>query len=165
MFRTKWPARVNRKLRTGSTALQLFKKLDFEENSSNIEDCHWLSSKGPKIVIVKFSKRKDGNRVRKVMKNLKGTDLSSIGIRSPVYINDSLCKYYKMHWRKCKKLCVNKFIHSFCVSDGSIRMKLSDSERSYMITHINDLEGLFLVINSSEIKNGSLIFNFVLFLN
>ena len=165
MFRTKWPARVNRKLRTGSTALQLFKKLDFEENSSNIEDCHWLSSKGPKIVIVKFSKRKDGNRVRKVMKNLKGTDLSSIGIRSPVYINDSLCKYYKMHWRKCKKLCVNKFIHSFCVSDGSITMKLSDSERSYMITHINDLEGLFLVINSSEIKNGSLIFNFVLFLN
>ena len=94
------------------TALQLFKKLDVEVGSSNIEDCNWLPSKGPKRVIVRFSKRKDANIVRKVKKNLKGMDLSSNGIRSPVYINDSLCKYYKMLWRKCKKLYVNKFIHS-----------------------------------------------------
>ena len=125
------------------TALQLFKKLDVEVGSSNIEDCNWLPSKGPKRVIVRFSKRKDANIVRKVKKNLKGMDLSSNGIRSPVYINDSLCKYYKMLWRKCKKLCVNKFIHSLWVSNGSIRLKLSDNERSYMIIHIRDLEELF----------------------
>ena len=89
------------------------------------------------------SKRKDANRVQKVMKNLKGMDLFSIGIRYPVHINDSLYKYYKMLWRKCKKLCVNKFIHSLWVSNGSIRLKLSDNERSYMITHIRDLEELF----------------------
>ena len=93
------------------TALQLFKKLDVEVDSSNIEDCHWLPSKGPKNVAVKFSKRKDANRVRKDKKNLKGMALSSTGIRSPGYINDSLCKYYKM--QKCKKLCVNKLIHCF----------------------------------------------------
>ena len=74
---------------------------------------------------------------------MKGMDLSLIGIRSPVYLIDSLCKYYKMLWRKCKKLCVNKFIHSFWVSNGSIRLKLPDNERSYMITHISDLEELF----------------------
>ena len=77
-------------------ALQLFKKLDVKVDSSNIVDCYWLPSKGPKRVIVEFSKRKDANRIRKVKKNLKGMDVSSIGIRSPVYINDSLCKYYKM---------------------------------------------------------------------
>ena len=38
------------------TALQLFKKLDVEVDSSNIEDCQWLPSKGPKRVIVTFSK-------------------------------------------------------------------------------------------------------------
>ena len=48
-----------------------------------------------------------------------------------------------MLWRKCKKLCVSKFIHSFWVSNGSIRLKLSNNERSYIITHINDLEELF----------------------
>ena len=126
----------------GNTALQLFKKLYVEIDSSNLQDCHWLPSKGPKRVIVKFPKRKDANRIRKVKKNLKGIDLSSTGIRSSVYINDGLCKYYKMLWQKCKKLCVNKFIHSFWVSNGSIRLKLSDNERSQIITHINDLEEL-----------------------
>ena len=56
---------------------------------------------------------------------MKGMDLLSVDIRSLVYINDSLCKYYKM------------------LSNGSIRLKLSDNERLYMIIHINDLEELF----------------------
>ena len=57
------------------TALQLFKKLDVEVDSSKSEDCHWLPSKGPKRVIVKLSKQKDTNKVWKVKKNLKGMDL------------------------------------------------------------------------------------------
>ena len=143
MLRTKWAPRVNRNSELEDIALHLFKKLDVEEDSSKIEDWHWLPSKEPKRVIVKFFKRKDTNRVRKVKKNLKGMDSSLIGIRSPVYLIDSLCKYYKMLWRKCKKLCVNKFIHSFWVSNGSIRLKLSDNGRLDMITHIHDLEELF----------------------
>ena len=47
-------------------ALKLFKKLDVEIDSINIEDCHWLPSKAPKRVINKFSKRKDANSIRKV---------------------------------------------------------------------------------------------------
>ena len=61
-------------------ALKLFKKLDVEIDSSNTEDCHWLPSKGSKRVVIKFSKRKDANSTRRVKKNLKGMDLSSIGI-------------------------------------------------------------------------------------
>ena len=38
---------------------------------------------------------------------------------------------------------VNKFIHSFLVSYGSIRLKLSDNEASYIIKLSNDLEELF----------------------
>ena len=41
------------------------------------------------------------------------------------------------------KNSVNKFIHSFWVSNGSIRLKLSDNGRLDMITHIHDLEELF----------------------
>ena len=41
------------------TALNIFRKLDVEIDSSNIEDCHWLRSKGPKRAIIKFSKQKD----------------------------------------------------------------------------------------------------------
>ena len=80
------------------TAFKLFKKLDIEIVSSNIEDCHWLPSKGPKRVIVKFSKQKNTNNIRKVKKNFKSMDLCSISIRSPVYIGGSLCKFYKTLW-------------------------------------------------------------------
>ena len=45
------------------TALKLFKKLDIEIYSSNIEDCHWLPSKGPERVIVKFPKRKNAKSI------------------------------------------------------------------------------------------------------
>ena len=70
-------------------------------------------------------------------------DLPSAGIRSPVYMNETLCLYCKIFWLKCEKIYVNKAVHSFCVSNGSIRLKLSDNERSYIIASISDFEILF----------------------
>ena len=61
------------------TALNIFRKLEVEIVSSNIEDCHWLPSKEPKRLIFKFSKRKDANKIRHM-------DLTSFGIFSPVFI-------------------------------------------------------------------------------
>ena len=37
-----------------NTALNIFRKLHVEIDSSNIEACHWLLSKGPKRAIIKF---------------------------------------------------------------------------------------------------------------
>ena len=68
---------------------------------------------------------------------------SSIGITTPVYINDSLYSYYKILWRKCKKLLSSKFIHTFWVSNGFIKFWIADNDRVYTITHNNDLEELF----------------------
>ena len=39
-----------------NTALNIFRKLNVETDSLNIEECHWLPSKGPKRAIIKFSK-------------------------------------------------------------------------------------------------------------
>ena len=94
------------------TVLGIFEKLDVDP--SNVEDCHWIKpSKGPKKVIVKLSRRKDANKIRLLKKVLKGMNLSSLGINSTVYINDSLCTCYKMLWGKCRKLLLNKYIYSF----------------------------------------------------
>ena len=38
--------------------LNISRKVDVEIDPLNIEDCRWLPSKGPKRVIIKFSKRK-----------------------------------------------------------------------------------------------------------
>ena len=70
-------------------------------------------------------------------------NLSFLGIKTPVYINDNLCSYYKILWQKCKTLWSRKFIHAFWVSNGSIKLKIAHNDRVYPITHNNDLEELF----------------------
>ena len=127
-----------------STVLKIFEKLKVKVGPSNAEDCHWISSKnGPKRVIVKGSKRKDASKIRSSKRKLKDIDLASIGINDPVYINYSLCTYYKMLWRKCKSLRTNKLIHSFWVTNGSIRLRTVENGRTNVITYLSDLEELF----------------------
>ena len=143
MFRTKWPLRVNENFRTEIYSSQVVQKLDFEIDSSNIDDCRWLLIKEPKKFIVKFSKQKYAITIRKVKKNLKIMDLSSRGVTLQViwtsaYVNVTKC------FGKIGKNCVNKFINSFWVLNRTIRLKLSNNERSCIITNINDLEELLL---------------------
>ena len=126
------------------TVLGIFEKLDVMVDPSNVEDCHWTkSSKGPKMVIVKLSRRKDANKIRLLKKGLKGMNLSSLGINLTVYINYSFCTYYKMLWGKCRKLLLNKYICSFWVTNGAIKLKPIENGRVYAITHLNDLVELF----------------------
>ena len=51
-----------------------------------------------------MSRRKDADKIRRAKEKLKGLYLSLIGIVSAVFIKDSLCRYYKNLWEKCKKL-------------------------------------------------------------
>ena len=88
-----------------NTVLKIFGRLEIKVDPFNVEDCHSTSSKnGPKRVIVKVSKRKDATKIRSSKRKLKDKDLTSIGINNPVYINGTLCTYYKMLSRICKSL-------------------------------------------------------------
>ena len=51
---------------------------------SNVEDCHWVASRTSKKVIIKLSRRKYANKIRRVKKNLKNLNLSSLGMKNPV---------------------------------------------------------------------------------
>ena len=101
--------------------LAVLSKLDVNIDPANVEACHWLKSnnKGRKAIL-KLSRQKDSDEISRVRIKLKTTDLKRIGITTPVYINDSLCIYYKKLCSKCKKLWSNKFIFSNWVSNGSI---------------------------------------------
>ena len=96
-----------------------------------------------KKVIIKMSRCKDADKIRSAKKKLKGLDLSSIGINSVVSINDSLCRYHKNHWAKCRKLWFNEFIHGFWTSNGSIRLKVTETSNFRLISHDADLVELF----------------------
>ena len=94
--------------------LELLKKSDVEVYPDQIEACHWIKpNAGPKKVFIKMSRCKDADKFRRAKKKLADLDFSSIGINSAVFINDSLCRYYKSLWTECKKLWLNKFIVGF----------------------------------------------------
>ena len=118
--------------------------IDAEVDTENIESCHRLKGKGSKgRVILKLSKRKDAEKIKLNKKKLKNIDHKKIGLSSgmKVFINESLCGYYKLLWSKCKKLFLEKKIASFWVTNGTVKIKLlNDQVRS--ITHEVDLSAL-----------------------
>ena len=118
--------------------------IDAEVDTENIELCHRLKGKRSKgRVILKLSKRKDAEKIKLNKKKLKNIDHRKIGLSSgtKVFINESLCGYYKLLWSKCKKLFLEKKIASFWVTNGTVKIKLlNDQVRS--ITHEVDLSAL-----------------------
>ena len=119
-------------------------KLDVNIDPANVEACHWLKSnnKGKKVIL-RLSRRKNLDEICWVRSKLKTTNLKPRGITTPVYINDSLCFCYKKLWSKCKRLWANKFIFSYWVSNGSIKIRISERSPVKVISHIVDLEKLF----------------------
>ena len=122
------------------TILKIFEKMNVEVDPKNIEDCHQLKSTGSsKRAIVKLSKRKDTDKIREVKKKVKiKLKFESMGINNPIFINDSLCTYYKKLWAKCKRLWMDKFIRGFWVSYWLIKIMVSESSTPCIITHDQD---------------------------
>ena len=53
------------------TVLKVFEELDVVVDPTNVEDCQCVGSRTRKNVIIKLSKRKNANKLRRVKKNLK----------------------------------------------------------------------------------------------
>ena len=104
--------------------------MDVATDPSNIKDCQWLKSDGPKNLIPNNKNK------------LKGMKLCSIGI-----------SFYKRQFlftlqdvmAKIQKLWSNKYIHAFWGFNGILRLKLTVSGRVHVITHCHDLDELFPV--------------------
>ena len=113
-------------------------------NTDLVQDCHRIPSKGSfKIVILKLSCRKDSIQVLLNKNKLKQLKPESLNLPASlkIYINDSLCPYYKKLWTKRKKLWDAKRILSFWISNGSIIVKLVNENVS-IITRDCDLDKL-----------------------
>ena len=113
-------------------------------SGDKIEACHQLDENSEKT-IVKFSSRKDCEHkmgVKKDLKDLGTTDLD-LPARTKLYINDSLCLYYRGLWNETKKLWSKKKIFSYFTVSGTVRIKLQEKGPYSIITHIDDLKELF----------------------
>ena len=93
-------------------------------------------------MIIKLSKRKDATSVMN-SKKLKSMKSQNIGLSSgcKTDINESLCKYYKYLWWKCKLLQTHGSIQLFWVTNESVSHQ---NDEVTSIIHIEDLERHFL---------------------
>ena len=126
--------------------LKIFNECDTPVDPPNIEACHWLKSKArPNNVITKLSKRKDVFSILKRKKKLKSVDITKVGLpqESSVFINQSLCSYYKYLWSFCKRLHSKKLLHSFWVSNSNVSLKNRQNTLVMLVSHVSDLEKHF----------------------
>ena len=123
--------------------LTIFKKVGCDIKNENIEACHRVRRKNN--LIIKFSKRKDCQQVYSVKKDLGKLDMKEVDLPegTQVYINQSLCPYYKSLWSKSKKLRTLGKIHSFLISNSTIKLKLQENSVPVAITHNSDFQKYF----------------------
>ena len=105
--------------------LSIFQKFDNTIAPEFTDDCHQLG-KNKDRVIVKFTRRKDCKQVFQVKKDLK--DLTADDLDLPrgtkIFVNQSLCPYYRILWSKTKRLQSVGKINSFFISGGTVKIKL-----------------------------------------
>ena len=123
--------------------MEVFNKLGVTVAADNIEACHRLKKDSDRTII-KFSKRKDCQQVLKVKKDLKNMSFTDIDlpVGTTLYMNESLCSYYRWLWSSCKKLRHANIIDSFYTVNGTLKVKVNEGDRPRSITHLEDLKNI-----------------------
>ena len=120
--------------------LSIFQKVDCTIAPEFIDDCHRLS-KNSNRVIVKFTRRKDCKQVLQVKKDLK--DLTADDLDLPqgtkIFVNQSLCPYYRILWSKTKRLQSMGKVNSFFISGRTKNIKIDENSKPLAITHLDSL--------------------------
>ena len=126
--------------------LKIFEKVGCPMEGNNIEACHRISKKNEGI-IVKFSRRKDCQNVLNKKKEFRKLGMEEIGFLedNPIFVNQSLCTYYRVLWSKAKRLHSLKRISSFYVSGGTVKIKISENSLPLPITMSMTSKNIFLM--------------------
>ena len=89
------------------------------------DDCHRLGKNNDQV-IVKFTRWKDCKQVLQFKKDL--TDFTADDLDLPrgtkIFVNQSLCPYYRILWLKTKSSQSMGKINSFFISGGTVKIKL-----------------------------------------
>ena len=129
----------------------VFKRIGVPVNPDDIEAYHRLYN--DKKTIFKFSRRKLCQKVLREKKELKNVDPSEFDFPedTAIFMNESLCSYYKMLWNKCKKLWEKKLIYKYFTSNGNIRYRIRENGNVHTVTHITDFKKNFPDIDINDL--------------
>ena len=130
--------------------IEIFEKVGCNIDSSNIEACHRITKINDRV-IVKFSRRKDCQRVLSVKRNLQKLKMEDSGLTGDNrnFINHSLCPCYRELWSKSKVLLNMEKINRLMVSNGTVKVKINEISAPISITHADDFTKYFPDIDLS----------------
>ena len=122
---------------------KVFDKFGVHVEEKDVQACH--CSKDSDSVIIKLSDRKDSLQVLRIKKDLKSLDPTELDFPegTRIFINESVCAYYRGLWNKCKKLKGMGKLHVFFVSNGTIKVRILENDWVKRITHTVDLKKMF----------------------
>ena len=131
--------------------LDIFSKVGCTVANENIEACHRINQRSDRAII-KFSRRKDCLQMLSVKKNLLKLNMEELGLPAgtKIFVNQSLCPYYKVLWSKSKRLRDLNKIHSFFIANNGIKIKVNENSNPITITHVADFDQHFPGINLSS---------------
>ena len=125
-------------------------------SDKDIEDCHRVGKRG--TTIVKFCRKKVSKQVSNVRKDLTKLSMEDLQLtgQGKLYINQSLCPYYRGLLSKSKSLHRMGKIFSYYVSNGTVKIKIQETSKSLSVRQYesNSMtkvllspEGNFLIIS------------------
>ena len=120
----------------------IFEKLGVVMEPMDIVACHRLGESG--MVIVKLLNRKDAQNVLKEKNKLRSINLyddnTDTNNKTKIFINQSLCPYYRKLYGMVKDLNNEGLIDSFWIVNGTIKIRESSQSRPISVTHESDLQ-------------------------
>ena len=139
------------------TFSKILEKGGMEVPAKDIDACHRVGKKGGVIVkflrsvIVKFLRRKDCQQVLSVKKDIRkviATDLVLPNTTIKLYLNESLCSYYRILWSKSKALFTMGKTYIYFISNDSVKIRLQGTYKRDLQFQLHIqliLESIFLV--------------------
>ena len=77
-------------------------------------------------------------QVKKDLKDLTADDLD-LPQGTKIFVNQSLCPYYRILWSKTKRLQNMGKINDFFISGGTVKIKIDENSKPLAITYFNNL--------------------------
>ena len=119
---------------------KIVNKVGINITERDMQAVHRIRKEGR--IIIKFSNRKDCQALLKVKRDLNNLSMKDFDFEETkkVYVNESLCPYYRDLWTKSKRLHHLQKIFSFYGSNGSIKIKTKENNKGITITHKVDFK-------------------------
>ena len=130
-----------------SKVVEVLGEIGVKVTPDEIEACHRLqknrNDRGPSRTIVRFVNRKKCDKIFANKRRLKDIDKKKIGIKNNIYINYSLCRDYRRLHYTARKLHNDGVINRFWVSNGTVKIAVTENSPPISILHKSKFEELF----------------------